>query len=177
MAFRTRIVKYPNESLRTPIPPLDVIDHSVVDVAWDISRKLPFANGYALAANQLGHHSPMFGYLDGKKTKFIVNPQITEYSSDMYLFDEGCLSIPNFYFPIERPRTVLVKGFDLDGNPIELEASDLLGRIMQHEIDHINGKLVVDLLDDEQREEFTRKWESFIKNLKTQTVKKRKKKK
>ncbi|NBV19677.1 peptide deformylase [Janthinobacterium sp.] len=163
---KVKIVRYPNPILREKIDHLDEINQDVLDAIWSISTKLPFCNGYALAANQIGIGMPIFGYLENRRHKFLINPVIKESSDDMFFYQEGCLSIPNFYFPIERPNTILVEALNPDGNTVEIEASGLLGRIFQHEIDHLNGKLVIDLLNEEQKQYFEEKRMSLAQSRK-----------
>jgi peptide deformylase len=163
---KVKIIRYPNEILRQKINHIDEVDQNALDAIWRISTKLPFCNGYALAANQIGIDMPIFGYLENRRHKFLINPVIKEYSDDPFLFEEGCLSIPNFYFPIERPNTILVEALNPDGNIVEIEASGLLGRIFQHEIDHLNGKLVIDLLNEEQKQYFEEKRMSLAQSRK-----------
>jgi peptide deformylase len=80
----------------------------------------------------------------------IINPQIVE-SSGEWVYDEGCLSIPGLYVEMLRPNHVLVRGFTVDGDEIEIEASELMGRLFQHEIDHLHGVLMFDRMTPEQR--------------------------
>jgi peptide deformylase len=150
------IVQYPNEILRKQLEPVKDIDKDVLECVWQVSRRLPFCNGFGLAAPQIKIELPVFGHIDLKSRRhnFFINPVIKEQSDDMFLYEEGCLSIPNFYFPLERPNTVLVEALDKNGETFQVEASGLLGRIFQHEIDHLNGKLVIDLLNEDQLEYF-----------------------
>jgi peptide deformylase len=111
-------------------------------------------NGYGVAANQLGYSMRVFSYLDGKRTRIVVNPRIVEYSDETWNFEEGCLSIPGYWWWIERPEKVLLKGLTVKGEEVEVEADGLLARIFQHEIDHLNGVLIIDKLDPDQKEEF-----------------------
>jgi peptide deformylase len=80
----------------------------------------------------------------------IINPEIVE-SDGEWVYDEGCLSIPGLYVEMLRPKTVLVRGIDLDGEIIEIEADELEARMFQHEIDHLNGVLMFDRLEGDQR--------------------------
>jgi peptide deformylase len=150
------IVQYPNDILRKELEPIKDIDQNVRDCVWQISRRLPFCQGFGLAAPQIGIELPVFGYIDleNRRHKFFINPVIKEYSDDMFMYEEGCLSIPGFYFPVERPNTILIEALDKDGEKFEVEASGLLGRIFQHEVDHLNGKLVIDLLSEDQLKYF-----------------------
>jgi peptide deformylase len=87
----------------------------------------------------------------------IVNPEIIE-SDGEWLFDEGCLSIPGLYVEMLRPKRVLVRGVSLDGEIIEIEADELEARMFQHEIDHLNGVLMFDRLEGDQRKEAMREY-------------------
>jgi peptide deformylase len=82
----------------------------------------------------------------------LINPTITE-SDGEWVFEEGCLSVPDMSFEIVRPKQILVSGIDLDGNEITLEADELFSRLIQHEIDHLDGVLLLEHLDDDQRRE------------------------
>jgi peptide deformylase len=92
---------------------------------------------------------------DGTGPHTIVNPVIVE-SRGEWLYDEGCLSIPKLYVEILRPKELLVTGYDLDGNELQIEADEMLGRVIQHELDHLDGVLIIDRTDDENRKEALR---------------------
>ena len=110
------------------------------------------APGLGLAAPQVGVQKRLFVYDldDGAGPHTIVNPTITE-SRGEWEFDEGCLSIPGLYFPIVRPKEIHLTGVDLDGNDVSIEADELLARLLQHELDHLDGRLLFEYLDDDQR--------------------------
>jgi len=110
------------------------------------------APGLGLAAPQVGVQKRLFVYDldDGSGPHTIVNPTITE-SRGEWEFDEGCLSIPGLYFPIVRPKEIHLTGVDLDGNDVSIEADELLARLLQHELDHLDGRLLFEYLDDDQR--------------------------
>jgi peptide deformylase len=82
----------------------------------------------------------------------VINPTIVE-SDGEWVYDEGCLSIPGLFVEMTRPKTVLMRGLDLDGNEIEIEADELEARLFQHELDHLNGVLMFDRMQPEQRKE------------------------
>ena len=82
----------------------------------------------------------------------LVNPEITAYGNDLCDYDEGCLSVPGIYGNVVRPYTIKLKAQDLQGNYFEYECGGLLGRCIQHELDHLDGKLFVDRMSDEERE-------------------------
>jgi peptide deformylase len=128
------------------------IDGSVVRLAGDMVAPLREAKGLALAAPQVGVLKRLFVYdlQDGSGPHTIVNPEITETSGE-WEYEEGCLSIPGLYFPIVRPKQVHMTGYDLDGNELSIEADDLMARMLQHEFDHLEGRLLLELLDKDQR--------------------------
>ncbi len=111
------------------------------------------AIGVGLAAPQVGVQKRLFTYDDSDDEavpSVIINPRIVD-SSGEWVFEEGCLSIPGFHFEIVRPAAVTIAGLDLDGNEIVLEAEDRLARIFQHELDHLDGILMFDRVDDDTR--------------------------
>ncbi|NDD62314.1 MAG: peptide deformylase, partial [Actinobacteria bacterium] len=107
------------------------------------------------AAPQIGVQRQVFVYDIDEERKVILNPQIVE-SSGEWVYDEGCLSIPGLYVEMLRPKKVLVRGINLDGNQVEIEADELLARLFQHEIDHLNGVLMFDRMTADQRREAVR---------------------
>ncbi|HEY2331403.1 MAG TPA: peptide deformylase, partial [Acidimicrobiales bacterium] len=92
---------------------------------------------------------------DDEGPKAIINPVITE-SSGEWVHDEGCLSVPGLSWEITRPKEVHLTGFDLDGNELSIEADELLARMFQHELDHLDGVLLIDRLDPDQRKDAKR---------------------
>jgi peptide deformylase len=109
-------------------------------------------SGLALAAPQIGVQKQIFVWDVDGDVMAVVNPQIVE-SSGEWVYDEGCLSIPGLYVEMLRPKDVLMRAVDLDGNEVEFEATDLMGRMFQHEIDHLNGVLMFDRMTPDQRKE------------------------
>lgn len=107
-------------------------------------------SGIGLAAPQIGVQKQIFVWDMGDEPLVIINPEIVE-SSGEWVYDEGCLSIPGLYVEMLRPNQVLMRGIDLDGNEIEIEADELAGRLFQHEIDHLQGVLMFDRMEAEQR--------------------------
>jgi peptide deformylase len=110
------------------------------------------APGAGLAAPQVGVEKRIFVYdlHDDTGPHVLLNAQITE-SRGEWTFEEGCLSVPGLSWDIVRPDEVHVTGIDLDGNPVSIEASEYAGRVFQHELDHLNGVLLVERLDEDQR--------------------------
>lgn len=109
------------------------------------------APGIGLAAPQVGVQQRFFVYDlgDDQGQQVLINPVITG-SDGEWTFDEGCLSVPGQYFEIVRPKEIEVSGRDLDGNEVSFEADELLSRLIQHELDHLDGVLLLDHLDADQ---------------------------
>ncbi|MHB8466553.1 MAG: peptide deformylase [Acidimicrobiales bacterium] len=128
------------------------IDGSIHQLVEGMIESLYGVSGLGLAAPQVGVEKRLFVYdfHDDTGPQTIVNPTITE-SGGEYSYDEGCLSVPGLYFTIVRPMDVLLTGWDLDGNEVRIEASDLLARLFQHEVDHLNGTLLLEHLQPAQR--------------------------
>jgi len=115
------------------------------------------APGVGLAAPQVGVQKRLFVYQlpDEDDAHVIVNPVITETRGE-WEYEEGCLSVPGLYFPIVRPKEVHLTGYDLDGNEVSIEADEIVARLFQHELDHLEGKLLLEYLDPDQRKEALR---------------------
>jgi peptide deformylase len=113
------------------------------------------AQGLGLAAPQVGVLKRLYTYDLGEGPEVIVNPEIVE-SSGEWVYDEGCLSVPGLQFEIVRPKLVTVRGVDLDGNEVVVEGDERMGRLIQHEIDHLDGVLLLDRLEPEVRKEAMR---------------------
>lgn len=128
------------------------VDGTLKRLADDMIVTMYEAPGIGLAAPQVGVQKRLFVYdlNDGTGPKTLVNPRIEE-SRGEWVFEEGCLSVPGMYFEIVRPKEVHLVGWDLDGNEVSIEADELLARLFQHELDHLDGKLLLEYLDDEQR--------------------------
>ena len=109
-------------------------------------------SGIALAAPQIGVQKQIVVWDIDEQPMALINPVVVE-SDGEWVYSEGCLSIPELYVDILRPNKVLVRGLDIDGNEIEIEAEELMGRMFQHEIDHLNGVLMFDRMTPEQRKE------------------------
>jgi peptide deformylase len=113
------------------------------------------APGVGLAAPQVGVQKRFFVYDVGEGPGVVINPEIIE-SSGEWVHDEGCLSVPGLFWPIVRAKEVLLVGLDIDGNDVAFEADELLARMFQHEVDHLDGTLLLARLDGDQRKEAMR---------------------
>src|SRR3954467_13912485 len=108
------------------------------------------ASGVGLAAPQVGVQKRMFTFDVGEGPQVLINPEVAEATGE-WVYEEGCLSIPGFHFEIGRPKVVTMTGLDLDGNEVVIEGDELLGRVFLHELDHLDGVLMLDRLDRAHR--------------------------
>lgn len=133
------------------------IDGRLARLADDMVTTLNDAAGLGLAAPQVGVQKRLFVYdlRDDEGPKVIVNPTISEARGE-WVYDEGCLSVPGLSWEIVRPKEVHLAGYDLHGNEVSLEADELTARLFQHELDHLDGRLLLDLLDEDQRKQAMR---------------------
>ena len=131
---------------------IDNIDGRVAQLAETMIATMYEAPGVGLAANQIGVQKRLFVYDKGEGPLVVANPTIVE-SEGEWTYLEGCLSVPGLSWEITRPNAVHLVGYDLDGNEISVEADEFEGRIFQHEMDHLNGVLLIERLDDDQRRE------------------------
>jgi peptide deformylase len=126
------------------------IDGAIAALAETMIETMYEAPGVGLAANQVGVQKSLFVYDKGEGAIVVVNPRIVE-SDGEWTYEEGCLSVPGLSWEITRPNRIHLVGLDLDGNEISVEADEFEGRIFQHEMDHLNGVLLIERLDDDQR--------------------------
>jgi peptide deformylase len=138
--------------LTSPAAEVSEIDGALVRLVEDMVTTMYEAPGVGLAAPQVGVGRRLFVYDYGDGPDALVNPRIVE-SSGEWTFEEGCLSVPGLAFEIVRPKEILVRALDLDGNEVEIEADEYVARVFQHELDHLDGTLLVEHLTDEQRHE------------------------
>jgi peptide deformylase len=138
--------------LKRPTAEVTDIDGGLVKLVDAMYETMHEAPGVGLAAPQVGVQKRFFVYEvpDNDGPHVLLNPQIVEATGE-WEYEEGCLSLPGLAFDIVRPKLVTVKGVDLDGNEIVLQGDELLGRIFLHEIDHLDGVLMLDRLDTDQR--------------------------
>jgi peptide deformylase len=134
---------------------VDQVDGSLVRLVDDMVETMYDSEGAGLAATQVGIQKRLFVYDVGEGPEAIINPTIVESTGEWY-HDEGCLSIPDLRLGIIRPAQVLIRGYDLDGDEVSIEADDFLGRVFQHEVDHLDGVLMLERLDDDMRKQALR---------------------
>ena len=151
MAYQIRT--YGDPVLKTQAAAVPDIDGKIARLVDDMYETLYESDsGIALAAPQIGVQKQIFVWDVDDEQMAIINPQIVE-SDGEWLYDEGCLSIPGLYVEMLRPNHVLMRGLSIDGEEIEIEASELMGRLFQHEIDHLHGVLMFDRMTPQQRKE------------------------
>ncbi len=141
--------------LRQATQQITDVDGSVVRLAEDMIETMYAAPGVGLAANQVGVERRMFVYDIGDGPGVVCNPRIVETDGE-WSYNEGCLSVPELAWPILRPKRVRLLGVGLDGEEIDLEADELLARCFQHEVDHLDGVLLIERLDADQRKQAMR---------------------
>ena len=144
------IRQYGDPVLKERAREVESIDGAVASLVDSMIETMYAAPGTGLAANQVGVQRRIFVYDVGDGPQTVINPRIVE-SDGEWAYDEGCLSIPGLSFELVRPNHVHLVGYDLDGNELSIEASELEGRCFQHELDHLDGILYIERLDEDQR--------------------------
>jgi peptide deformylase len=163
-----RILTYGHPILREATRPVANLNGDLDRLIDDMVETMVAAPGMGLAANQVG--SPLRVFVanpsedhDPSRLLVVINPELVESDGEL-VTEEGCLSIPDFRDEVRRARRVLVRGLDRAGRPIEVEGEDLLARIFQHELDHLNGVLFVDRLSPAKRDILLRKLKKALRD-------------
>ncbi|SJM93655.1 peptide deformylase [Crenothrix polyspora] len=159
------ILEFPDERLRKKAAPIKVVDASIKKLADDMLETMYEARGIGLAATQVNIQQRII-VIDISEEKnapqYFINPEIIE-KDGVEESEEGCLSVPGFYEKVKRADHITVKALDKDGIAFELQARDLLAVCLQHEIDHLDGKLFVDYLSSLKRQRIKAKLEKIHK--------------
>jgi peptide deformylase len=156
------ILEFPDPRLRIKAKPVAEVNDAIRQLVDDMLETMHKAQGIGLAATQVDRHVQVIvmDLSDNKdEPRVFINPTITPLCQDKAPYDEGCLSVPGFYETVERPARVRINALDRDGKPFELEADGLLAVCIQHEMDHLSGKLFVDHLSSLKRERIKKKLE------------------
>ncbi|MBO0717009.1 MAG: peptide deformylase [Rhizobiales bacterium] len=174
MAIR-EIIKLPDKRLRLMSEPVKQIDAGIRKLVADMFETMYKAPGIGLAAIQVGVAKRVITMDLSKKEgdhepQVYINPEILWQSEEPAKFEEGCLSIPDYYEEVERPAAVKVKYLDLAGKKREIDAKGLLATCLQHEIDHINGVLFIDHLSKLKRDRVIKKFTKAAKNTATSSA-------
>jgi len=157
-----KIRTYPDRILRRPTEPLKNIDGRVQAMIDRMAETMYAAPGIGLAAIQVGWGKSVLIYdvsprEDTRDLQVIVNPRIVTAEGEIISENEGCLSVPDFRADVKRAAAVVVEGVDREGRPLRIDADGLLAVVLQHEIDHLNGKLFIDRISKLKREMYKRR--------------------
>jgi peptide deformylase len=163
MATRPILI-LPDQRLRAVADPIEKIDDGIKQLAQDMLDTMYEAPGIGLAAPQIGELKRIVVMDLAKEGEtpeplVMVNPEILRYSDETVTTEEGCLSIPELYYDVERPAEVTVRYTDLDGKTIERDATDRLAICIQHELDHLDGVLYIDYLSRLKRDRVLKKFQ------------------
>lgn len=159
------ILSFPDPRLRTIAKPVDEVTDEIRQLAADMLDTMYEAPGIGLAATQVDHHIQLI-VIDLSEEKnqplVFINPKITSLTEETLPYEEGCLSVPQIYDKVERTSRVKIEAIGLDGQAFELEAEELLAVCIQHEMDHLDGKLFVDYLSPLKRQRAREKVEKIV---------------
>lgn len=158
------ILILPDQRLRQVADPIEKIDDSIKTLAADMLETMYDAPGIGLAAPQIGEMKRIVVMDLAKEGEtpeplVMINPEILKYSEETTVTEEGCLSIPELYYEVERPAEVTVRYTDLEGNTVEKDAGDRLAVCIQHELDHLDGVLYIDYLSRLKRDRVLKKFQ------------------
>lgn len=157
------ILEFPDPRLRTIAKPVAQVDERIRQLVDDMFETMYAAPGVGLAATQVNIHERVVVIdvsEDQSQPMVFINPEVTVLDQEtLREYDEGCLSVPGFYETVKRPEKVRVDALDRDGQPFSLEPDGLLAVCIQHELDHLNGKLFVDYISPVKRQRIRKKLE------------------
>jgi peptide deformylase len=143
---------YPDPVLRTPAAAVTRLDGDIARLVDDMLETMYEAPGVGLAAPQIGIPLQVVVFDAGDGPRHLINPVLVE-TSGSWSFDEGCLSVPGRYWPVRRPGFARARGLNVEGEEVEYAGEELLGRVLQHEIDHLRGTLILERLPRRARKE------------------------
>jgi peptide deformylase len=163
------IKTFPDKFLTRPTKPVNNIDGSLQDLIDRMAQTMYEAPGIGLAAIQVGIDKSLVVYdisprEEGHSFGVLVNPVITAVEGSIVSENEGCLSVPDFTSDVKRHRAIEVEGIDRHGNPVKFQAEGLMAIMLQHEIDHLEGKLFIDRISKLKRELYIRRIRKNLKN-------------
>ena len=160
------ILEYPDPRLRTLAKPVTTVTDEIRTLIDDMFETMYDAPGIGLAASQVNVHQQIIVMdlsEDNSEPRVFINPKIEILDGDLEAMQEGCLSVPGFYEDVERIEHCLINALDRNGEAFEIEARGLLAVCIQHEMDHLNGKLFVDYLSSLKRTRIRKKLEKLQK--------------
>ena len=153
------VLKFPDERLRTVAKPIKDVDTHVQNIVDDMFQTMRAEKGIGLAATQVDIHQRIVVIdvsEDYSAPLVLINPEVIDKQGSI-ISEEGCLSVPNNYAKIERAKSLTIKALDRDGKEYEMQADGLLAKCIQHELDHLDGKLFVDYLSALKRQRIKKK--------------------
>jgi peptide deformylase len=139
--------------LRTPADEVRAFDRELAALVRDLEDTVDHPGRAGVAAPQIGVSARVFSYNIDGVIGHVVNPRIAELSEEIQDGDEGCLSVPGIWAPTVRAMRAVVEGFDVHGEPLRLEGEGLMARCLQHEVDHLDGRVFLDRLKGEPRKQ------------------------
>ena len=164
-----KILTYPDHTLRQPTNELDNIDGDVQKMIDQMASTMYDAPGVGLAAIQVGWDKSVLIFDisssdQDRSLQVLINPRIIDQEGEIISENEGCLSVPEFKADVKRYASILVQGVDREGRPVELEAQGMLAIILQHETDHLKGKLFIDHVSALKRQLYTRRMKKKLRS-------------
>ena len=162
------ILHYPDQRLHTIAKPVAAVDARIVQIVADMGETMYEASGIGLAATQVDIHERIIVIdvsEDRNELMVFINPELTWSSPEKKSWREGCLSVPEFFDEVERPERIKIKALNQAGKPFELEADGLLAVCLQHEMDHLQGKVFVEYLSPLKRSRISLKLKKRAKEL------------
>ena len=164
-----KILTYPDHTLRQPTNELDNIDGDVQKMIDQMASTMYDAPGVGLAAIQVGWDKSVLIFDisssdQDRSLQVLINPRIIDQEGEIISENEGCLSVPEFKADVKRYASILVQGVDREGRPLELEAQGMLAIILQHETDHLKGKLFIDHVSALKRQLYTRRMKKKLRS-------------
>lgn len=158
------ILEFPDKRLRTVAKEVEAVDERIQTLVKDMFDTMYDAQGIGLAASQVDVHERVIVMdlsEDSSEPLVFINPKITPLTEELFGYQEGCLSVPGFYEEVTRPARVKIEALNEQGEAFELDAEGLLAVCIQHECDHLAGKLFVDYLSNLKRDRIQRKLEKI----------------
>lgn len=162
------ILHYPDQRLHTIAKPVAAVDARIVQIVADMGETMYEASGIGMAATQVDIHERIIVIdvsEDRNELMVFINPELTWSSPEKKSWREGCLSVPEFFDEVERPERIKIKALNQAGKPFELEADGLLAVCLQHEMDHLQGKVFVEYLSPLKRSRISLKLKKRAKEL------------
>ena len=156
------IRKFGDPVLKTRAAPVETFDDSLARLTEEMLATMRENDGVGLAANQVGRLKRVLVASVDDEDYVIINPVLSDMSETTERGQEGCLSIPGINVEVDRPTAVTVTGQNASGEPLRIEAQDMLARVLQHEVDHLDGVLILDRTDRQSRKDAMREWREHL---------------